>query len=582
MQWTTEINAVGQFLVRRRVGIAVVAILLVHALLLARIAVVNAPVYDEIGHLPSGLSHWRFGNFSLYRVNPPLMRMIAAIPLLWSSPQEDWSGYSDAPYERPEFVVGRQFMKTNGINVFWHFIIARWTQVVVSVFGGWICYCWARDLFGRGSGLLALTLWCFDPNILGWGAILTPDVGAAAFGVAAGYTFWRWLKSPTWRRAALAGLALGIVELTKSTWILLFGLWPLMWLGWKLLNRNNESPRPVALQLATILGLGLYLLNLGYGFEGSFRRLGEFEFISETLGGPKAHDVPGNRFRETWVANIPVPVPANYLSGMDVQKYDFEVGKWSYLRGEFRRGGWWYYYLYALLVKEPLGTLALFGGAVLLLTVGKTYRADFQNEFVLLLPAVVVLALVSSQTGFNRYLRYVLPSLPFLFIFASRVAKSLQLRDWGIVACTTTAISASLVGSLSVFPYSMSYFNLIAGGPKGGHRHLLDANLDWGQDLLELKRFLDKHPEARPIHLSYFGYAQPSTVGIDYEGVPRLSEAEKGEMFPRLAPGWYAISANHVFGYRHNDSDTPGYTYFQRLTPVAMAGYSIYIYHIQY
>ncbi len=46
---------------------------------------------------------------------------------------------------------------------------------------------------------------------------------------------------------------------------------------------------------------------------------------------------------------LPIPVPANYLLGIDRQKYDFdEAGFRSYLRGRWRQGGWWYYYLYAI------------------------------------------------------------------------------------------------------------------------------------------------------------------------------------------------------------------------------------------
>lgn len=320
--------------------IAVVIVLTIHALLLARIAVVNAPVYDEAAHLPSGLSHWKFGNFSLYRVNPPLMRLIAAAPLLIGAPEEAWDGYSEAPYARPEFTVGRRFLDANGPDVLWHFILARWMQIGVSLLGAWVCYCWASELFGPSSGLVALVLWCFDPNLLARGVTITPDAGAATFGVASAYTFWRWLKVPSWMNVAIAALALGLAELTKSTWILLFGLLPLLWLVWRVSNRGENIPRPSLGQLATILLGGLYLLNLGYGFEKTLQPLGEFTFISQTLGGPDAHEEPGNRFQGTSLAHLPIPVPANYLMGMDVQKFDFEVGKWSYLCGETKKGGW--------------------------------------------------------------------------------------------------------------------------------------------------------------------------------------------------------------------------------------------------
>ena len=56
---------------------------------------------------------------------------------------------------------------------------------------------------------------------------------------------------------------------------------------------------------------------------------------------------------------LSVPLPYDYLTGMDIQKQDFETGKTSYLHGEFKLGGWWYYYLYAAGVKLPLGLLLL-------------------------------------------------------------------------------------------------------------------------------------------------------------------------------------------------------------------------------
>src|SRR5579863_1195605 len=462
-------------------------ILLSHGLLLGRIAVVNAPVIDEFAHVPSGLSHWKSGSFDLYRVNPPLMRMICTVPLLVMNPKTEWIRFSDGPYGRPEFVLGLPFFNANGADSFWYFTICRWAQIPVSIFGGWICYRWARDLFGQSSGLVALVLWSFCPNILAWGATVTPDLGSATFGVAAGYAFWRWLQSPTWWNALVAGFSLGLVELTKSTWIVLFALWPLIWLGWRFSIRNKAITKPAGIQLAAALVFAVYLLNLGYGFEQSFMRLDSFRFISRLLGGAEAHKIPGNRFRGLWVGAIPVPTPANYLKGMDVQRYDFEVGKWSYLRGEYRFGGWHYYYLYAVATKTPLGTLSLLGLAILLQAVRLEYRLNFRDEIVLFAPGLVILVLVSSQTGFNRYLRYVLPAIPFLYVFASRAAKAFELKHSLFGVLCGLATTAAVVSSLTVYPHSMSYFNLAAGGPRGGPEHLLDANIDWGQDLLELK-----------------------------------------------------------------------------------------------
>ena len=123
----------------------------------------------------------------------------------------------------------------------------------------------------------------------------------------------------------------------------------------------------------------------------------------------------------------------------------------------------------------------------------------------------------------------------------------------------------------------------MVGGPKGGHWHLGNSNTDWGQDLLYLKKWLDAHPEAAhsatgPIGVSYDNILDPSVVGIEYTKPPVGPMAIEQELPPPEQqgplPGWYAISVNHLHGR------TKEYEYFLRFEPAAMAGYSMYIYHL--
>src|SRR5262249_11774525 len=155
--------------------------------------------------------------------------------------------------------------------------------------------------------------------------------------------FWRWLLRSTWWRALVAGLTLGLAELTKSTWILLFALWPLLTLFWLIMRHRrgdpsgphktfpyysvtahvghtfdaltgtSASPYPSGklLQCGAILLIALYAMNLFYGFRDSLLQLDRFQFISTSLGGSAAHETPGNRFSGTWLGSILVPVPAD-------------------------------------------------------------------------------------------------------------------------------------------------------------------------------------------------------------------------------------------------------------------------------
>ncbi|HVC95060.1 MAG TPA: hypothetical protein VND64_15295 [Pirellulales bacterium] len=73
-----------------------------HAALLVWTAAHNGVTVDEVGHLPAGLFIWQFGTFDLYRVNPPLTRALAALPLAIASPKTDWRLYGAGLLARPE------------------------------------------------------------------------------------------------------------------------------------------------------------------------------------------------------------------------------------------------------------------------------------------------------------------------------------------------------------------------------------------------------------------------------------------------------------------------------------------------
>lgn len=564
-------------------------ILVSHASLLMWAGLRHNPVYDEVAHLPAGVSHWRLGTFNLFRVNPPLVRMVAALPALGASAPTAWQGYYKAPHSRPEFwPIGVRFLELNGERAFWVFTTARWACIPFSLLGGFVCWRWAGEMYGDAARYWALALWCIEPNILGHASLITPDVGATSLGVAASYAFWRWLRRPKWSTALMAGLMLGLAELAKTTWIVLFALWPALWVLWTCSAPTGASWRAwrqQGWQLLIIVLFGVYLINVGYAFEGSFSKLGDYRFVSANLTGNENPDAPdhsaGNRFQGTWIGCLPIPLPTNYVRGIDRQKLDFEIRLWSMLRGEWRRGGWWYYYLYALAVKVPVGVLALVLLAGFLTVFHDRYRSRWRDELCLVAPAVVILTFVSSQTGFNHHLRYVLPAFPFVFIWASKVGRAVELRQWRTGAVAAGLLGWAAVSSLWVYPHSLSYFNELAGGPKNGLWHLGGSNVDWGQDLLYLKRWLEEHPEAEPLHLGWerWWVVDPRIARIK-STLPPLgpapavlgSRVDPNELGPQ--PGWHAVRVNMLRGR------TKEYAYFLRFEPVAMAGYSIWIYHI--
>ena len=461
-----------------------ISLLGVHISLLAWSGYCHSPSQNEIGHLPAGIAIWQYGRFDLYRVNPPLVKLLAAAPVCVWQPDITLNNYDSSPELRPEVWIGQRFTESNGNRSFWFFTLARWACIPLSILGGWCCFQWARLLYGERAGLLALTLWCFSPNVLAHASMITPDAGAAALGITATYAYWRWLQKSSWKRSLVAGALLELAGLTKFTWLVLFPLWPLLWLFWSFSTKDNTSQRRLSRtwpQLATILLTALYVINVGYAFEGSCTRLGDFEFVSASLSGGDVLADPNetrNYFRGSWLGAVPVPVPADFIVGIDQQMRDFDRGKPSYLLGEHSDRGWWYYYLVALAFKVPLGTWVL---AILSIWGFWRFRpggARLRDQVVLLAPAITVFVIVSSETGFSRHMRYVLPAFPFAFVWVSQVAASVGRCRWLYSVVVLSAVAWSVISSLSVYPHSLSYFNEFAGGPLGGPKVLLDSNID--------------------------------------------------------------------------------------------------------
>ncbi len=596
-------------------------------------AVWMSPTLDEPAHLVAGISHWRFSDFSLYRVNPPLVRLVAAAPAMLLGYSMDFPETLNDQFSRREFQMGEKFVTENGRWTLWLVTFGRWACTPFSLLAAWTCYLWGRDLYGPRAGVVAILLWCFSPMILGHAALMTPDAPAAAFGVLACYTFWRWLKNPTWQSTITAGMILGLAELCKTTLILFYPLWPILWLAYRLAERRS-APQPQSMTLlrwrneacmiiARML-IGLYIVNAGYLGVGSFVPLKEYDFRSSMFGSSQEKGIGhGNPFRDHWLGELPVPLPFDYVLGIDHQQRDFEEF-WgpSYLRGHFQPKGWWYYYCYALLVKTPIGTMAL--GLLVLIRRFRSFGGHggpaIRDEWILLFPMVFVFVVVSSKWGFSHHLRYLFPCFPLAFIWISQIACTISRRELapslhldvnannlqrnvrreckGITAFARLRVGLefwvlclmwSMGSSLWHFPHSLAYFNEFVGGPRNGAKHLLNSNIDWGQDLLHLEHWISRQANRRKVFLAFDNYYNPFVFGIDKMEPWPMKENVNGSGIPRtiIPDGYYAISINQLYEFPWSVRDRFGKEFridkkplkvLRDIEPIQRVGFSILIF----
>ncbi len=124
---------------RARTLLAMAVLLAMHSGLLAWSASRDSPLWDEVGHLVAGLSHWQFGTFALYRVNPPLVRTVAALPVFLVTPETDWSGYDSSVGARSERSVRQAFVAANGERILGMHTSGAGACIPFSLLGATVC-----------------------------------------------------------------------------------------------------------------------------------------------------------------------------------------------------------------------------------------------------------------------------------------------------------------------------------------------------------------------------------------------------------------------------------------------------------
>jgi len=406
---------------------------------------------------------------------------------------------------------------------------ARSVMIVTCALGVLFVYGFARELFGVRSGILAALLYALSPNVLAHGRLITPDGVLTAFCVGAVFASWRSLRSRRTRDVVLAGVLLGLALLAKFTALLLLPVIGALFGADAV--RRRRWPRAGA----AVFGLAGALLLVGYRLD-----------------------------------------PGPLLDGLRFQYEHASAGHAGFLLGKYSDTGWWYYIPVAFALKTPIAFLVLLGWATGDL-VRRGPAACWLDEAAVLLPPVAFFGfftLVPQSIG----LRYVLPALPFLFVFASRVVggegrfRALQFAAVGLAMAHAAA-------SLWIHPHYLAYFNEIGGGPSRGYRHLVDSNLDWGQDLKGLAAFQRARGIER-LYLSYFGTDEPSRYGIRYTWLPSfvLRNPSPGRSRGLPASGWIAISATNLQGVYLDHGDT--FAAFREREPIARIGHSIFVYRL--
>lgn len=481
---------------------------------------------DEFVHLPVGLYVWRSGDTALDPINPP-GRAIFALPFLADGPE-----LPAGPQHRV-WQLGGAFMERNASRYQALYVRARSVTLALALLLAGVVAAWSAELYGRGAALAALLLYALAPELLAHGHLVTLDLPGALGFTATLYLFWRFLAHPGPARALAVGVCAGLAVLCKLS-AALVGPAMLACAAIHAVRRRHALDwRRFAGGLATLVAAALLVVNCGYGFAGTLRPLSEASFL---LGGR----LDG---LQAWLPGLRLPLPLPLLEGID-QALNVAVARREtfYLLGELSHAPWWHYHLVAFAVKTPLPLLLL-----ALLAFGRWLagRGQGRDEHCLFVPLLLLFAANARGNSMDIGVRHVLAATPLLLVAISPLVSAAlrPLRQPRPVRRLRPAALGMVVlllwlafGTLRVGPRYLQYFNELAGGPLGGHRVLIDSNLDWGQDLIRLREYMQARG-LESVRLAYFGRADPRLYGVRFQPLERDARDGVAVVSPSLLMG---------------------------------------------
>jgi 4-amino-4-deoxy-L-arabinose transferase-like glycosyltransferase len=494
-------------------GWAVALMLAVFALQASVAARRDSVTIDEFAHLPVGLYALYTGDLRLDPINPPQTRMLAALPLLLDPPAFDPTpGMS-------HWAMGYLLMQRNAADYQSIFVRGRSMIIAFALVLGWLVRRWATELYGPAAGLVALALFAFSPDMLAHGHLVTLDMAGALGFTLTAYALWRMLERPSLAGAVRVGVAFGVASLLKLSGFVLGGAVTAIVIAQFFDRTRGTGADPWggwAARLAVMALTGLFVINAGYVFDGSFAPLSTAKLDPNGILAELARRAPALR----------LPLPRPFVEGVDMILNVGKAREPSYfLLGELSSEGWWYYHLAAFAAKTPLPALLAYLFAVGAWMLGKSTG---RREYALVLPVLVIFVSNSLFNSLQIGVRHVLPAHPLLMVLAAPwIATALsRMRGAHFSRAVPAAVAVAsiwyVVATLAVAPRYLQYSNELAGGAQGGHRVLVDSNIDWGQDLIRLREYMiDDGIES--VYLAYFGRVDPRVYGIRYAPLERTS-----------------------------------------------------------
>jgi len=564
----------------------------------------KSPIFDEPLNLARGYVYVATGSKAAI-AHPALMFTISSFPLLFLNLNLSDS-YNHYLMVGDYLTMGQEIFYTANNNADMVFYVSRLPLLLLGVVLGIYVYIWAKKLYGRKAGLFALFLYSFNPLILGNTPLIMTDLIFTAFGFISVYYLWKFLSGGKLLDLLLTGIAIGLAQVSKFTALFLVPLYLLLIffsaydfsfrIFFRELIYKNRIKKLVSLAFPILIMLVLiiFVINIAYGFDGIFKSTEARIKGDSTLQFDKEYFMPdavAGRLTSNPAIRSGVSIVLNYLPSILPYGYIKDVVSvvrantpslegsvsGSFLMGEYSDKGWWYFYLFALLIKTPIPLLIF-----ILLSLVSFFILKFRSNYEIFLIGPILMFFIYFSSFYRvQTSRYVLSLFPFLFVFTSRILSD-RVKISRLFILSIILLSSWYVAeSISAFPNYTTYFNQIIGGPSNGYKYLQGTDLDAGQDLPLLAKYV-RNNKITNLKLAYYGTPDPFYY-LDFTclACPVCHPDIISKCPEKCEPteGMVAVSASLLQNIPQ-EKNRNCFDWLKSYEPIEKVGYTIFVYNI--
>jgi hypothetical protein len=552
-------------------------LLVLMAALAGSVAFRESVAIDELAHIGAGVSYWQKLDLRMNPEHPPLVKLLAAAPLVARGVRADYDDYiwtwsSQGPFNPflAQWPFGASIVtrwNDRDATVRW----ARLPMLLLLLATGLVIYLYGERLANDWGGVFALCWFATMPAFLTFGPLVLTDTASALFSLVALWTFgtlWRDQSRSATRRFALA-LALALLsKFSAGLLLLVFAAFPfvLRWLpvagqpsgadfrAWR--RRGWRQTGKAVLAAALLVYCVEFVLSWNQPTD-----------LLKMIGGGWA----ALAFRR-----LLMPV-VNYLGG--VVFFAFGASRPTYLFGHAYSHGVWFFFPAVTLIKSTLAFVAALALSVTVSLVARfgriratAVRAGMEFHWRSLWLGCVILAfacMMSPMTISIRHFTVPLALLSLLLAPVPRLLENLQAAGWRgarpTVWVAAALAAASVVTAIRAWPYYMPFLNSLAFG-RPAYELVSDSNLDWDMDLPEVERFVQAHGLDHVLVDSY-NVADPSVY------VPQGRSWDCQAAVAADAGLWAFVSANSF-------ADAENCAWMLAIPHQALAAGSMYVFHL--